>query len=528
MKKGTKSCLAIALILVLLCVAAAALVVIRDICPPAGPWPQPPWCDGSEQAFLPGQPGTTPLAESPRLSLTVRVPENTPDHTVVYVELSDENGVVFMSEAMTRSTGNVWTYASTDMDWQMENRGAVHYRYVRDNLGYWAAEEFDPDSPDTFRTITSGSGTEIHDTVAQWRWMSTPGDNPPQVTARLEPFAPRINAEAFQQGMLHADWWWDAFEPLIPSTNARMLEHGITWVELSPTWDYTQVDPTPVLSNQVGHAYPDDKLRLHIEALQASGFEVFFLPQICCTEVDPDLQTPEWWDTWFEQYRNFLLYHVDLANEYGIEYISLTSDWQVYVDKPEGYVERMDAIYDEAQARYDGKMGMNFIIFRNPTEGRYFLSPYEGWVPELERWDFLGFSWWAGISSSPDPTPEELDQNVEAVFRTVLQPMYAQYGVPLIFTQVSITSVDGCLMGEVNVFDPAIQLWEPYADKFELDLEEQAMGYDAILRGIARHDYVIGMYPFAYLPDTFPLTLEFNVRDKPAEQVLRQWYETIP
>ncbi len=74
----------------------------------------------------------------------------------------------------------------------------------------------------------------------------------------------------------------------------------------------------------------------------------------------------------------------------------------------------------------------------------------------------------------------------------------------------------------VDVFDPAIQLWEPYDDKYTLDLVEQAMGYDAILRGIARRDYVIGFYPFAYLPKTSPLTLEFNLRDKPAEQVLRQ------
>lgn len=521
MKKRYKIALFIVLILVLLC--AAAVIVIKDVCPPAGPWPQPPWCDVSEQVLNPEQP-----VDSPKLTITVSVPENTPDDTVVYMEFVDENNMAFMIEAMTRSGTNTWTFASSNLDWEVEHRTTIRYRYMRDNLGFWAAEEFEPDSALTFRTLSSESGTEIHDTVTQWRWMPAPGETIPEVTAQLQPFEPRFNGESFQKGVVHADWWWDAFEPLIPGTNDRMVASGITWVQLAPTWDYTQVGPTPVISNQVGHAYPDDKLRLHIQALQDSGLEVTFAPQICCTAVSADLQTPEWWETWYEQYRNFLLYHVDIANEYGIEYISLNSDWQVYVDKPEGYIARMDAIYDEAQARYNGKMGMNFYIFGNASDGRYFLSPYEGWVPELERWDFLGFAWWAGISSSLDPSAAELDANVEEVFRSVLQPMHDLYDQPLIFTQVSITSVDGGLMGEVGIFDPAIQLWEPYDDRYTLDLEEQALGIDAILRGIARHDYVIGMFPFSYLPGTFPMTKEFNIRDKPAEQILRQWYETIP
>jgi hypothetical protein len=83
-------------------------------------------------------------------------------------------------------------------------------------------------------------------------------------------------------------------------------------------------------------------------------------------------------------------------------------------------------------------------------------------------------------------------------------------------------------MGKVDVFDPATLVWEPYSTKYQLDLLEQAMGYDAILRAIADHPYIIGTYPFLYLPDTYPLTLEFNIRDKPAEEVLSQWYQSIP
>ena len=47
-------------------------------------------------------------------------------------------------------------------------------------------------------------------------------------------------------------------------------------------------------------------------------------------------------------------------------------------------------------------------------------------------------------------------------------------------------------------------------------------------RAVASREYVIGMYAFSYLPDTYPLTLEFNIRDKPCEEVLSQWFQSIP
>lgn len=46
------------------------------------------------------------------------------------------------------------------------------------------------------------------------------------------------------------------------------------------------------------------------------------------------------------------------ADKYGIEYFGVGADRLVYNQRPEGFSEKMDAIYDEAQARYNGKMGM--------------------------------------------------------------------------------------------------------------------------------------------------------------------------
>jgi hypothetical protein len=47
MKKGLKSCLTVFLALAGLCVAGVAVMFFANLCPPQGPWPLPPWCEGS-------------------------------------------------------------------------------------------------------------------------------------------------------------------------------------------------------------------------------------------------------------------------------------------------------------------------------------------------------------------------------------------------------------------------------------------------------------------------------------------------
>ena len=46
MKKGSKSCLFVAIALIGLCIIGLIAMASFKLCPPAGPWPLPPWCEG--------------------------------------------------------------------------------------------------------------------------------------------------------------------------------------------------------------------------------------------------------------------------------------------------------------------------------------------------------------------------------------------------------------------------------------------------------------------------------------------------
>lgn len=522
--KGCLKWLVIAALVLFLAIGAMAII---DICPPQGPWPTPPWCDGSEKPFYLNPQALTKLIPTP-LSFTVQVPSNTPDHTVVYIEFFDEFDNEIGNTPLEKSGENEWVLSNNYFYNFLKEKGTLRYLYTRNHWGYTGGEEFEPDSPDTLRSISINDNLEVKDNVRKWRWIPEPDYVQPEVNARIIPFEPRINGESFHKGVVFADFWWGNFFPLIESTNARMKNHFIDWVELAPTWDYAQINPIPIISNQFSHSYPDESLRFHLDKLREDGLNIYFEPQVCCTSLDGADFSTEWWDAWFEQYQDYLLYHVDLANEYDIEYFVIGDDWFVMDQKPEGYMLRLTRVYETINERYEGKLGRKIYLGGSFKDNNHGLYPAVSDMPYMDQWDFIAVNFWAGISKTPDPTPEELDETVEEVFSSFLRPLYDQYKLPVILNSVAYASVDGCLMGTMEWDDPAIQMWEPYSTQYTLDLAEQAMGMDAILRGVANHDYIVGAYPFFYFPDTFPLSMEFNLRDKPAEEVISRWYQSIP
>ncbi len=53
MKKTSKACLIVVLTMLGLCVASIVFMFAADLCPPAGPWPMPPWCEGGPNISIP-------------------------------------------------------------------------------------------------------------------------------------------------------------------------------------------------------------------------------------------------------------------------------------------------------------------------------------------------------------------------------------------------------------------------------------------------------------------------------------------
>ena len=205
MKKIVKSCLLIILVLVGLIVAGVAILAAKDLCPPEGPWPAPPWCDGSEELFY-IDPQDIPIDVGSPLSFTVQVPENTPPHTTVYLRVYTESGNIVQNGKMEQIGEREWMYDNISLYGLLKANGTLKYRYNRNDFGYSGAEEFTPDSPDFYRTISVNDDLDVQDTIEKWRWMPGPDYQAPDVVANLIDFEPRVNGQDSCVAVWHVLW----------------------------------------------------------------------------------------------------------------------------------------------------------------------------------------------------------------------------------------------------------------------------------------------------------------------------------
>jgi hypothetical protein len=145
-------------------------------------------------------------------------------------------------------------------------------------------------------------------------------------------------------------------------------------------------------------------------------------------------------------------------------------------------------------------------------------------MPGMGQWDFFAVNWWAGLSPNPKATQPELNAAALKIMNASLAPLASQYGKPVVLQQIAYPSVVGGITGRTDGEDPGLQMWNAYDASKVLDLEGQAMAFEAVFTAVAQSPFVTGTYPFVYWPDEFPLSKEYNIRGKPAADVVRAWY----
>ena len=459
-----------------------------------------------------------------QVTFRVRVPGNTPAGTRVYVETLEQQGArAGRTDPLTRLAKGLYG-ATLSMA-----PGSLHYRYMRNNWGFTAAEEFTPDAASGHRTaVVAGGTTRIADRVAKWRWLPGSGGTTPAVpsAAGSATFLPRDSGRVFQKGMLFSDFWWGNFAGLLATTNAAMRRDQVRWVEIAPTWDYATSDPPSMTNIGFGHTYPDADLIAHITATRKAGFKVYLAPQVCCADLSKVDMSARWWNTWFEQYERYSLYFADVAARTGVDQLAISGDWLAIDRKPAGYAARLEAIYAKVGQRYGGPVGRS--IYLGGLDGAAEpVWPPAADMPGMGTWDFFAVNWWAGLSPDPGAAQPELSASALRIMNASLAPLAAQYGKPVVLSQIAYPSVVGGVTGRIDGESPGLQMWNDYDDTMVLDLVGQARAFEAVLTAVAQSPYVTGTYPFVYWPDEFPLSKEYNIRGKPAAAVVRAWYASI-
>ncbi|VVB86263.1 Uncharacterised protein [uncultured archaeon] len=510
--------LKLSLILIGIFSVLAILMASSGICPPRGPWPSPPWCGETN--------GNAGSGITPNVTFIVTVPEVTPGDDEVYIYSRD-----FPATKMTRVNSTTWKAEILVPPYK-----DVYYGYDRNNVGYETSEEVTSTdvNGDWFKKrkirFEPPKSLTQFDTVKKWRWLlnEPPNVEIPQETAK---FSPRVSGLNFQKGIAVIDYWWNVFfdNGETENTVKRIVEDKASYVQYSPTWTVDITDENIKLNKTCSYCYPEKAIRYEVRAAKSAGLKVIFRNQVWMdipAEVITKKRSDEWWAQYYKTRREYLLDIAKIAQEEGVEAMDIGADYDTlsgfttWGNSPGESWKKWVEDIQEVRKVYKGKIYYDF----NPT-GKLadsYSIDMKKFQSILDEVDFIGISWWKGISDKDNPALEGLEKNAGEQFDRYLKPVYEKTGKPLVLISIAFPSAQGGSTGKYLVNSRAVDVWKP-EDDTNNDFREQAYVYEALMKAVADRPWIVGTYTFGYWRHD-QQDKGYNIRGKPAEQVLKKWY----
>jgi hypothetical protein len=477
--------------------------------------------------------GVVPSAiEKPRVgnaTFVVKVPENTIVTYSVFMELVNEQRQLLGFVKMEPKDPVTWTISIP------AGPDKFGYRYTRDGIGFPTAEEFSPDSEKTFRWPSPSPGMVINDIVSKWRWFPESGYVMPVIesTANTAGLVKRINNDRFQCGYGFVDFWWSPFHDLVYGTSVAMHRANGNWIKIMPPIGFNQVEPIPKMNWEAvpdNPIYPSGELEYHIAQAQKAGLNVFLVPQ--CGILNGTLMldgskqySEEWWRSYFKEMERYSTYFADLAEKAGVKYMAFQDNEMWNSPKaPINIKEKYGEYISNIRQHYSGKLGMVWSLggsYKSPAE----IFPV-GYLPE--KFDFFAIGGPQAIADSRSPSVAEMKGNFATILEKAVKPLYVKYQKAVILYSAGYPSIDGASSRDFAQDDPAMDVFEVYSDKYQLDLREQAEAFEAIMQVVAETPYITGFYPFNnYWPTPFPQSKNPTTWGKPADKVMAGWYQRL-
>lgn len=479
------------------------------------------------------------------MTFEVAVPENTPEGDTVWIYVRQiPRKMEKIDDYLYRITLNNTQLFGEGYVPEPDER--IGYRYSRNGYNFRTAEYLEPtpeepdrDTDNYFwtkqgREIVYGPGKIQQDVIERWRWFPTEGMV--TKTTRLEPsgkFLPRVHGLEFRSGQTIEDLYVPAFFDFFNSTARHMKNVGYTWVELEPPWQWREENGLPNVINDINNApnYPDDETFLEeLRAYKREGLNVLVAPQICCTPLDTNSKTKEWWDVYFDEMERFLVHFAALAEQGDADaFMYAVPSWGIE-DAPVDIGRKWRNIFSEIRAVFHGEVGQMIWVLGPDVSPSPKPIPDTRFVTWGDKLDFFLVATEFPLSPRDNPTDEELRNGAGQVIDGIKE-FYDEFKKPIIIRNGYFNvkySWKGQTFYEIDsipwISDPEAALQQ---SMYEFNTEDQARVVNAYFQAIAERPWVVGYFHFGYTHWEDPLSPWMSIRGKPAEDLWGKWNKVI-
>ena len=458
------------------------------------------------------------------------VPANTPVGDIIYIQF---NPYGWTEPIPIWPIGNNrWVYKLYS---PLSILGSFGYRYCR--AGQCGSADDTATMGDAARgrqVSTSLAPQDIKDTVNTWAWLENtqPGD---LVGAPVSPRNNDFMAGIELQPTQHPNW-----VNSIPQAMQNIQALGSNWAILTPTWSYEDAYPLVLAPVPGKDAFWNDTYRM---VNQARGLNmnvaIFPTPRFAFNANDFWASAPkngDWWQTWFDHYRAFIINFADLATQSGAQTLILGGDW-IKPALPGGTLgdgltasgvpadaeTRWKAIIAEVRTHFRGR-----ILWALPYEREYVDTPL-GFLSDI---DGIYLLWGLKLSDSSNPSKIDMANEAGRLLDTNVSPLASLIGKPVIVA-VAYPSASGSASGCLSNGSGGCMRWtqlsppNPDAPSLDLKLQLQADIYEAMLTAVNERQWVSGFVSRGYYPPTILQDKSASVHGKRAADILWYWYPRL-
>ena len=459
----------------------------------------------------------------------VTVPQDTPITDAIYIQFNPYGWTPPIPMKLVGA--NKWAYK---LYGPLNIVGAFGYRYCR-NAQCDSADDAQTAGPVSHgHTVTpSIAPQDIIDAVNEWTWPQRTGS--PSLVA--------IDIPSRGPGFIAGVEFQSYYDPNVPTFVPNALKHiqalGSNWVFLTPSWTYVRSNPL-IFSEQPGaDAFWSDTVTSVTQA-RAINLNVALFPQPrFATDVNDFWRNAprdlNWWNTWFDHYRAFLIHYADLASLTGSGALVLGGDW-IAPALPGGNLldGTPSGVPADAEARWKNiiaEVRQHFrgtLIFALPYDTGLIAAP----VGILSDVDIVYLLWFAKLSDQPTPIKADLLNEAGRLLDNNVAPIQSQVNKPIIIGlsyPSSTSSATGCIPdgnGGCNYWT-ALNRPNPDLNTVNVDLQQQVDLYDAVFNAVNGRTWITGLISRGYFVPAALQDKSASINGKPTADVLWYWFPRL-
>ncbi|MDW3651909.1 MAG: hypothetical protein R8P61_32850 [Bacteroidia bacterium] len=313
---------------------------------------------------------------------------------------------------------------------------------------------------------------------------------------------------------------WEATRDTTQADHIQSLsKHHVNWISQTPFgWQAGHDSPEIAFHSNRGMWGERDAGLAHTAKLaREKGIKTLLKPHIWLTRAngkwrsDIEMNSPQEWQQWFDQYEAFILHHARLAETHGFEGLCIGTELYIASSQHENEWRQIIA---NIRKVYSGKL----------TYAANFYKEYE----EIKFWDaldFIGLQAYFPLTNKENPSLKELKKGWTPHYRSLKQ-LHTKWQKPIVFTEIGYRSSK----------DAAIKPWEwekrGEVAETEISTETQAKCYQAMFESFWKEEWLAGVFLWKWTPENYATQTGRERRSSPLSftpkaeglKVIESWY----